>query len=220
MTNINTNISAAGIQNTQSFDPHFGLNLFNTQAGIDQVEPAPFASPIQTPTAPLPIKRGVQSEKEEVRSGSRINESLANIRSLSAAIPDPGSKPQFGQIIGGVGGTIVGGPTGGAVGQAIGSIVDYGLNKSENDKIKRADLISRRKQINREKRLANTQVAINQKLKVQGISNVREQEQLSEEALLEAQRDGLLSNLTNDINKKAQFNDFLKSKYLQSRSVV
>lgn len=193
MTRINTNVT--GIQ-----DPAVQEDLTpsNTFAGINK----------------LPTNA----------TASNLNQSLATIQGLSAGITEGG----LGSTLGGIGGTalgsIFGGPVGGAlggtVGQSIGSIVDFGLAKSERDRRRRQELSARRKQIAREKRLANSQRSIDQKLSIKGISNQLEQESLTKEQVLSNQRENLLQNIMNSINKKAQFNDFLKSKFIEDRSVI
>ena len=157
-------------------------------------------------------------------TASNLNKNLATIQGLSSGITEGG----LGQTLGGVAGTALGtgfgGPigsvVGGSIGQSLGSIVDFGLGKSERDRRRRQDLSARRKQIAREKRLANSKRSVEQKMSIQGISNQLEQDSITKDEVLANQRENLLGNIMNSINKKANFNDFLKSKFIEDRSVV
>ena len=195
MTKANTNVT--GIQDPSTF------NLDILQAGASNEASAP----------------AVQE------SGSaKLSDDLAMMKALNQGQQSGG----LGQTIGGAAGTgvgaAVGGPTGaavgGAAGGAVGSIVDYMIDKDASDKAEAKRKEGIKKQIEREKAIANSRAVTESRAQRRGIALSREEEAMTERDVINQSRRDVLKNLMSSINQKAQQDEVLKQKFLKSRRIA
>jgi hypothetical protein len=203
----------------QNFDPNFQLNALQSSVNAPQ--------PISNVPQQLGTSRGVSGNpnilaKAPISQPPNLNTELANIQAIRAGTQAGGGIGQtVGGLLGAGAGTFFGGPAGGALGSSLGaglgSIVDFGLNKSANDRARKKELEARRRLLAKEKRLSNSRKALDRNLAIQGLASEREQQALSKEDLLRQQREAMLGNLSSDINQKDEFQQLLQNRFLATR---
>jgi len=200
MTRANTSIT--GIQSSPST-----FNLDVLQAG---------ASPqaVSSPT-------GIQATPSKTID---LKDELAQIQAIKVGQAPQGSG--VGQTVGTVGGAGVaaalGAPpqAGAVVGGTVGSIVDYMIDKDAADKAEAKRKEALKKQIEREKAIANSRAITEDRARRRGIALSREEEAMTSQDVINQSRRSMLQNLLSSINQKAQSDEVLKQKFLKSRRVA
>ena len=171
-------------------------------------------------TAP---QQAPQPTQAQGTSSTDLEKELAEIRSISRAMPT--GKGGIGQTVGGTLGTAAGAffgeaETGGAIGEGVGSIVDYIIDSDAQEKAEQKRIDALKKEEARQKAMLMDKVNAESLARRRGIALSREEEALNAQNVTKANRANMLKKLLGSINQKAQFDDALKQKFIQSRSFV
>ncbi len=218
-----TYTGVSGIQTPGTF------NLDMLQAGASNeagVYPETYAGGPNLEVAPTPTGVATpQIMQADTSESTRMSDELAAIRALNQGQASGG----LGKTIGGAAGAGIGlatgtGPigatVGGAAGGAVGSIVDYMIDKDASDKAEAKRKEAIKKQIEREKAIANSQAITEARAQRRGIALSREEAAMTGQDVINQSRKNMLQNLLNSINQKAEQDEVLKQKFLKSRRIA
>jgi len=213
MSNIPTNVIPIGGISDPSlagFDPNNPMGrsgaLPLSPTGIQAATPSPTAQPTATPSP-------------------NLQDELATIQALRASTPSGGAGESIGGVLGGGAGAILSGgnplvaSASASAGKAVGSIVDHMINSKAEKRAEAKELKARRARIQKEKLKANARSISANKERLKGIRTSIEDEKVSDKERLAQERQRQLDDMMSSLQNKAQFNDFIRNKFLASRSI-
>ena len=161
---------------------------------------------------------------------------LAMVQALSSTNSQQGGSPGIGRMVGQAGGGAVGaaigakygGPQGAQMGQAIGggaggsigTLIDWHNDKKAAERAQTKETTMKRKVLKKMKRKSAAEAIRERRTTMRGVALDREQEAMRSEDILKMQRENALTNMIDEMKRKAEYEKYAKESYLQNRRIV
>ena len=206
-----------GIQPIQTM----GASPYMTQPAISGQYAQPYVQTIQAPQAPQKNSVDMQRELELVKA--MANQQRGQGDGIGKMVGQTGGGAvgaAIGGYVGGPQGAQMGQSIGGGAGGSIGALVDWYRENEAIEKAQKKELDIKRKMMKKAKRKAAADAIAERRANLRGIALTREQEALDKETLIANERELALSNLLNDLRKKAEYENFTKESFLKKRRMI